>query len=389
MIDINQRLWYNFVLLYAYTKVIRKDWFTMPSNDNIYRRRAAQRRAALRRQRQFLILVSVLFVTVLVVLIVCAVVLLQPRDKDQQPTPSTNPTMHSSSDSGKPTRQPTSGTTVPSTSSGPKDTQRPVIDINPTANLSVYLGDSIAYKSFIIFSDDQATEAELSKSLKVDRSDVDTSAPGVYPVTYTVTDNAGNKASLTIQLTIMEKPSGYVEPDVAYNLARNVLAQITTEDMSKAEVAAAIYNYVKFNISYSGSSDKNRGWPAGAVDGFTRGTGDCYTYYATAKALYDVAGIPNVDVVKVKTPQTSQSSHYWSLIDVGNGWYHVDCTPRANNYADSFFLYTDEEMLAYSRNNHNCFNFDPAAYPARQTESVQSHIQFSSSTLKVTIKESW
>jgi hypothetical protein len=44
-------------------------------------------------------------------------------------------------------------------------------------------------------------------------------------------------------------------------------------------------------------------------------------------------------------------------------------------------------MLAFSRANKNCFNFDLNAYPARQTDSVQSHIQFRS--LKVTIKESW
>ena len=267
------------------------------------------------------------------------------------------------------------------------DLVAPVIEIVPFVDHSVYLGDTIADKSFITYSDDKTPTEKLK--LNVDRSQVDTSKAGVYDVIYTVTDEAENSASVTIQLTIKAKPTGYVEPDVAYGYAKQVLARITTEGMTKAEIAAAIYNYVKFNIAYSGSSDKNRGWAAGAVDGFTRGTGDCYTYYATAKALFDVAGIPNVDVVKVKTPQTSQSAHYWSLIDIGDGWYHVDCTPRANNYADSFFLYTDEEMLKYSRNNKNCFNFDPAAYPPRETDSVQSHIQFSSSSLKVTIKESW
>lgn len=267
------------------------------------------------------------------------------------------------------------------------DTVAPTITVVPFVDHSVYIGDSIAYKSFVTYSDDKSASDKLK--LNVDRSRVDTAKAGTYDVIYTVTDEAGNEASVTVKLTIKDKPTGYVEPDVAYGYAKQVLDRITTEGMSKAEIAAAIYNYVKFSIAYSGSSDKNRGWAAGAVDGFTRGTGDCYTYYATAKALFDVAGIPNVDVVKVKTPQTSSSSHYWSLIDVGNGWYHVDCTPRANNYTDSFFLFTDEEMLNYSRKNKNCFNFDPAAYPARETESVQSHIQFSSSTLKVTIKESW
>lgn len=267
------------------------------------------------------------------------------------------------------------------------DTVAPVITLTPFVDHTVFLDDTIPYKSFVTYSDDKTATDKLI--LNVDRSRVDTTKAGTYDVIYTVTDEAGNSTSVTLQLTIKAKPTGYVEPDVAYAQAKKVLADITTEGMTKAQIAAAIYNYVKFNISYSGSSDKDRGWAAGAMDGFLNHSGDCYTYYATAKALFDVAGIPNIDVVKVKTPQTSSSSHYWSLIDVGNGWYHVDCTPRAKNYTDSFFLYTDEEMLAYSRNNKNCFNFDPAAYPARETESVQSHIQFSSSTLKVTIKESW
>lgn len=267
------------------------------------------------------------------------------------------------------------------------DTVAPVIQLVPYLNHSVYLEDTIPYKSYVTYSDDKTPADKLV--LKVDRSQVDIFKAGTYDVIYTVTDEAGNASSVTVQLTIKAKPTGYVEPDVAYAKAQQVLAQITTEGMSKAEIAAAIYNYVKTNISYSGSSDKNRGWAAGAMDGFTKHAGDCYTYYATAKALFDVAGIPNIDVVKVKTPQTSSSSHYWSLIDIGDGWYHVDCTPRANNYTDSFFLYTDAEMLAYSRKNKNCFNFDPDAYPERQTASVQSHIKLSSSTLKVTIKESW
>lgn len=265
------------------------------------------------------------------------------------------------------------------------DTVSPVIQVVPFVEHTVYLEDTIPYRSYVIYSDDKTPTDQLV--LNVDRSQVDIFTAGTYPVIYTVTDAAGNEASVTIQLTIKAKPTGYVEPDVAYGYAKQVLSQITTEGMSKAEIAAAIYNYVRHNISYSGSSDKNRGWAAGAVDGFTKHAGDCYTYYATAKALFDVAGIPNVDVVKVKTAQTSNSSHYWSLIDVGNGWYHVDCTPRAGVYDKSFFLYTDEEMLAFSRANKNCFNFDLNAYPARQTDSVQSHIQFRS--LKVTIKESW
>lgn len=346
------------------------------SRENEYRRRKAQRRAALRKQRQILLTMAALLIVILIALLCSVVVLLNT------PKQGVNPTTQSQTVNTTTTAPTTNATTtVPSTSG---DKVAPVIEVVPMVSHSIYIGDSVPYKSYVTYSDDvTATE---SLKLNVDRSQVDIEKAGTYSVIYTVTDEAGNQASVTITLTVLERPNGL---DQARELANNVLSQITTPGMSKPEIAAAIYNYVKFNIAYSGSSDKNAGWPAGAVDGFTKKSGDCYTYFATAKALYEAAGIPNVDVVKVKTAQTSSSSHYWSLIDVGNGWYHVDCTPRANNYADSFFLYTDEEMLAYSRKNKNCFNFDVDAYPARETESVQSHIKFSSSTLKVTIKESW
>ena len=257
-------------------------------------------------------------------------------------------------------------------------------EIHGAADWNVYVGDTIAYKANVTVTDDQTKYPTLT----VDNSKVDTGKAGTYPVTYTATDDAGNSTSVTVYLTLEEKPAGYVEPEVAYDLAQKVLDGIVDDSMSKAEVAAAIYNWVHFNISYSGHSDKDRGWAAGAYDGFTNHQGDCYTYYATAKALFDVAGIPNVDVTKVVTSETSSSSHYWSLIDLGDGWYHVDCTPRNNQKTESFFLFTDEELLAYSRNNRNSHNFDADAYPERAEESVQDKMEFSIYS-GVKIKESW
>lgn len=257
--------------------------------------------------------------------------------------------------------------------------------ITGAKNREIFIGDSISYKEGVTVTDDYTNNPILT----VDNSAVKPQTPGIYPVIYTAKDASGNETSVTVYFTLRERPNNYVEPEVAYGYARTVLNRIVTEDMSKAEVAAAIYNWVKREIRWDDHSNKENGWPAGAVYGFEQRKGDCFTYYSVAKALLDVAGIPNLDVVKVITAETSQSSHYWNLIDIGDGWYHMDCTPRANNYTDSFFLYTDEEMLAYSRQHSNCFNFDPEAYPTRATESVQEHIKFNGSTQKVSLLESW
>lgn len=59
--------------------------------------------------------------------------------------------------------------------------------------------------------------------------------------------------------------------------------------------------------------------------------------------MLDVCGIQNVDIVK---SDTSHSAHYWSLINLGDGWYHFDATPRKGG--GNFFMLTDAELAAYS-----------------------------------------
>ena len=85
----------------------------------------------------------------------------------------------------------------------------------------------------------------------------------------------------------------------------------------------------------------------------------------TDKAMADHVYIEplNLDVVK---SDTSHSSHYWSLIDVGDGWYHFDTTPRYGG--GEFFLLTDAELEAYSVAHNNSHIFDKSLYPATPTE---------------------
>lgn len=247
------------------------------------------------------------------------------------------------------------------------DEEPPVIE--GAVDLEFYVGDPIAYKANISVTDDYTEYPKLV----VDNSQVDTTKAGTYPVIYTATDDAGNTASVTVNLTLTDKPEGYVEPEVVYGLAQEVLNQITTEEMTDMEVAFAIYRWVSTNIGYTGHSDKSS-WTGGAYQAFTERAGDCFNYFAAAKALYEVAGIENVDIVKQVTENTSQSSHYWSLINLGDGWYHVDCTPRSN--PGQFFMNTDAELEAYSVENRNSHNFDGSLYPERATVSVQDKVDY-------------
>ncbi len=236
-----------------------------------------------------------------------------------------------------------------------EDTEEPVID--GVAPLEGFIGEPISYKSEITVTDNCDKEVEL----EVDTSDVDTETEGTYDVIYTATDRAGNTAQAETTITMKEKPQDYVEPEEVYAEADEVLAEITTDDMTLKEKARAIYDWCRNNIGYISTSDKDS-WTNGAHQGFTQGQGDCFVFFSTAKALLTEAGIPNIDVVK---SDTSHSSHYWSLIDCGDGWYHFDTTPRSGG--GEFFMLTDEELLEYSESHDNSHIFDQSLYPATPT----------------------
>lgn len=236
------------------------------------------------------------------------------------------------------------------------DDEPPVID--GVAPLTAFLGDPISYKAEITVTDN----CDESVELEVDNSAVDTEKAGTYDVTYTATDVSGNTATESTTITIKEKPDNYVEPEEVLAMADDILAEITTEDMTLKEKARAIYDWCRGNIGYINTSEKNS-WTNGAYQAFTDHQGDCFVFYSAAKALLTEAEIPNLDVVK---SDTSHSSHYWSLIDVGDGWYHFDTTPRYGG--GEFFLLTDAELEAYSVAHNNSHIFDKSLYPATPTE---------------------
>ena len=251
------------------------------------------------------------------------------------------------------------------------DTVPPVI--TGTHDIEAFVGDSISYREGVTVTDDQ----DPAPTLEIDSSGVDMKKPGTYEVTYRAADAAGNTTEVAVTVTITEKPAGYIEPEVVLAEAREVLTQITTSSMDDMDVAYAIYRWALYNITYVDTSDKSS-WTIGAHQAFTQRSGDCFVYFSACKALLTAAGIDNVDIVK---SDTSHSRHYWNLINLGDGWYHLDATPRKGT-GDNFFMVTDAELEAYSTAHNNSHIFDPSLYPERATKSLQNLVDYNSATLK-------
>lgn len=153
-------------------------------------------------------------------------------------------------------------------------------------------------------------------------------------------------------------------------LAKGIIDQIITEDMTKYEQAKAVYDYVDGSIKYSANPDKSS-WVNGAKEGLGLRQGDCFTYYASSRALLTYLGIENEMVCR----QGGRGPHWWNLVNCGEGWYHFDATPRYEKMPDfDSFMFTDEQAadytynVAYYRGYPAYYTFDDEGLPERATE---------------------
>ena len=252
-----------------------------------------------------------------------------------------------------------------------KDKLAPVI--TGTEDIEVFIGDPIKYKENVVVTDD----IDPNPRLEIDTSEVVFDEEGTYTVTYRAYDFTGNVSEATIELTLVEKPDTYVEPELVYEEAQEVLDRITWDSMSDMEKALAITYWVRYNINYISNCD-DTSWTRAAYDGFTKRCGNCYTFAMCAKALFDVAGIENMIIIR---DPYIYNPHYWNYINIDGEWYHCDSTPRLG-YDSYFFMYTTYELKNFWHNGWNGYNFPEDLYPESATESVQSRINYSSHTLR-------
>lgn len=161
--------------------------------------------------------------------------------------------------------------------------------------------------------------------------------------------------------TVSEDPLPFDEEKLDVEVER-ILGAIVTSDMTKLEQARAVFDFTKTGIRYTGDSDKSD-WRTGAYEGLTTRKGDCFTYYAVSRALLTGLGIDNLEIQRLGGP----TSHFWNLVDCGDGWYHFDATPRSSKMpAFESFMFTDEEAAEYTRKaGREYYTFDSSLYPPR------------------------
>lgn len=241
-----------------------------------------------------------------------------------------------------------------------RDTEPP--EIIGVEDQTVYVDEAISYRRDVIVMDNKDENIDL----EIDSSGVNLKKAGSYEVIYSATDSAGNTAIEIAIIDVREKPTGHVTEEELNILVDEVLAGILKEDMTEMEELWAIYRWIRTHITYSGYSDKAN-WTKEAARGIQKGTGDCFTYYATSKALLTRAGFENMMILR----DSDSSFHAWSLVKFEDNWYHFDPTPSRRGKYYVCFLRTDEEVLEHSEWCEDYFKFDSAQYPATPPEPVE------------------
>ena len=248
----------------------------------------------------------------------------------------------------------------------------------------VKVGDNLSYKRGVTVQDDSGRDIACRErysidtqddsgrdvSLVIDNSQVNLSQLGTYVVIYSATDLSGNTTTVEVPVTVIEGDP--VDPQIVYDLADKLIADLLTEDMALQDKVFKLWNWCRTKIKYSYSAGARTVYEA-AYEGLYGRKGDCYIYYATMEVLLDRLGVENMKVARVG----GVSNHWWNLVNLGDGWYHCDASPRQKGDPYLCFMQTDEQLAKYTvyyeatnPGHPNYFTFDETLYPERETTII-------------------
>ena len=229
-------------------------------------------------------------------------------------------------------------------------------------DIEVLQGDGIVYRDGVRAVDVHDGEV----TFVVDASNVNKDVPGVYTVTYRAVDAAGNEGVGTATVTVKVREVTYEQ---LWAVVDPLIEARGFRSLSLEELCTDLYYYIKGRMSYVSDSDKTD-WVAEAYRGLTERNGDCFTYYAVARAFFERL---DVSVLTVQRAEGFPTTHYWLLVNTGTeespAWYHWDVCPHPMEYPLTSILLTDEELLAYNSKMADYYTFDQEKYPSTPKES--------------------
>lgn len=155
----------------------------------------------------------------------------------------------------------------------------------------------------------------------VDTSGLNPDVAGIYYITYSSRDRAGNLRTTKRKVEVLHD-----EEDTAAMV--RAIADTLPDDPEK------IRDYVRSTIGY----DHNWGGDDPIWHGFTKRGGNCYVHAMCLQSILELKGY------ETQMIWTTNKSHYWLLIKLDAGWRHIDATPSVQHAKIS--LMTDKQRLS-------------------------------------------
>lgn len=230
--------------------------------------------------------------------------------------------------------------------------------------LSLIVGDGAVLREGVSAVDDCFGKVTLT----VDSKKLDTSRAGTYEVVYRAVDAIGNATQQAVYVTVYDAPFDAAAFDAA---CQGVLIDILPAHADRAQICRAVYDYVRETLAYYPISDHSDADRA-AQTALEKQYGDCFSYFALAKALLERAGVPCLEIERIH--EAGSETHFWLMVDIAepgqaSRWYHFDPTELNAAYGDhNGCLFTDAQLDAYNAARPGFYDYDRAAYPASESK---------------------
>ena len=252
-----------------------------------------------------------------------------------------------------------------------EDTEAPKISV--PEDITFATDDAISYKSLISVTDNCIGDV----TFEVDDTAVDYKTPGVYSATVSATDISGNSSSVTVNIHITQGKNFNPSLEKLNNKLASVMPTIISKDMTNEEKCRQIYAYVQKSITYAPQSISHD-YVEVAYDAlFVSGEGDCFAYFAAAKAMLDYLGIENMDIER--SEDNVEGTHFWNYVNIGTkenpAWYHFDCTELSYEYNETGCLLTNAQVKAYDEWRYDALGtnfrqYNKSKYPKASTKII-------------------
>ncbi len=228
---------------------------------------------------------------------------------------------------------------------------------------------------------DKVTVSDAKSSIKstdFDDQQVNLNKIGVYPVSLSAADEAGNVVTVTRNVNVVRESTYYTM--LSLNNPTNnkadafvdaVIAEIIKEDMTQTEKMRAIYDWLlnemvyQTDLSHDYAIDTYNKLDDYALISFTKFKGHCFHYAAMAALLLDTLNLEMTLVEGEGYSSTAESHfviHFWILVKVDGHYVHFDplyeyLYLKYSTHKD-FFLVKDAQIFDITH------RWDKSLYPS-------------------------